>query len=338
VQDEHVDDYDLSALVGSQVRRVAFDDRVSLLLVDGADREQRVAANLVIEAAIELRGADGIKFEVRPGVTASLAPLLGLLRCRLTSVAFDGRKLSVSFDDGSRLAVFTGERYEAWDLRGVGVPNLSAGPWCLTDDPSAPGTHDPAPAEEGASLPHLDAPVYGLSPSFEGRRALGTWDSNLGEQFLGVILDHGEAKEEVRVTVATIAKSSPLLVGPGDVATGPRITGFEAAVSQALFGLVQLEMPSPGEERSTYLRKEIPQMDRLALDLSPTGWERIFVSVADIKREAYVHRSGGSWAAAIDLDARVGLAVWGRGIEPSELELVAIDDLGEYAAPVAGYE
>ena len=124
--------YDLSGLVGSQVRRITFDDRVSLLLVDGAHLDQLVNANLVIEAAIAFRDSEGTEHEVRPGVTASLAPMLRLLWCRVTAVSFDGRELAVALDDGSRFSVFTGERYEAWDLQGDGVPNLIAGPWCLS--------------------------------------------------------------------------------------------------------------------------------------------------------------------------------------------------------------
>ncbi len=302
-----MDGYDLSALVGSQVRRVGFDDRVSLLLVDSAHREQRVAANLVIEAAIAFRDSDGVKYEVRPGVTESLAPMLRLLRRHVTSVTFDGRELAVAFDDESHLAVFTGERFEAWDLRGVGVPNLSAGPWCLTDDSSPADAGDQLlPGLPWPPAPTPEAPLYGLSPAFTGRRAVGVWDRNLGEQFLGVLLDHGEVGGEVLVTVGTIAKSSPLVPGPDDVATGPQVTGFEAAVAQALFGLVQLEMPPLGEERSAYLRKQIPQTDQLALDLSPPDWERTFVRVAAINREAHVYRSGRSWAAAVDLDAPRG--------------------------------
>ena len=146
--DEGVDLYDLSALVGSQVRRITFDDRVSLLLVDGAHRDQRVNAYLVIEAAIAFRDSDGTDHEVRPGVTATLAPLLRLLRCRVTRVTFDGRELAVALDDESRFSVFTGERYEAWDLQGEGVPNLIAGPWCLTDDGAGGEAEDWARSHE----------------------------------------------------------------------------------------------------------------------------------------------------------------------------------------------
>jgi hypothetical protein len=328
-----VDDYDLSALLGSQVRRVAFDERVSLLLVDSTARVQGVAANLVIEAAISFRDPQGAKHEVRPGVPASLAPMLQLLRCHLTSVTFDGRELAITFDDGSQIAVFTGERYEAWDLRGVGVPNLIAGPWCLTDDSAPPSTGDQVPGEPWPAVPALDSPIYGLSPAFAGRRALGAWDRNLGEQFIGALLDHGGPGDAILVTVGTVNKNSPLVPGPDDLSSGPTVTGFEAALSQALFGLLQLEMPPLGEGRTIYLRERLPEMDQLGLDLGAPGWERTFVKVGEINREAHIHRLGRSWAAAIDLDARVGLGLWGRGIEPNELELVEIDDLDTYAAP-----
>ena len=333
--DEDVDLYDLSALVGSQVRRITFDDRVSLLLVDGAHLDQRVNAYLVIEAAIAFRDSDGIDHEVRPGVTATLAPLLRLLRCRVTRVTFDGRELAVALDDDSRFSVFTGERYEAWDLQGEGVPNLIAGPWCLTDDGAGGEAEDWARSHEHwADLPKLDFPVYGLPSAFKGRRALGLWDRMMGEQFVGVLLDHGAVADGVLVTVGTIAKSSPLVRGSDDLGGGVGITGFEAALSQALFGLVQLEMPPLGEERSKYLREKLPEMDQLGLDLDSSDWERSLVSVDGVEREALVHRLGRSWAAAVDLDGRVGLALWGLGVEPSELELVTIDELDAYPVPV----
>ncbi|HLN06973.1 MAG TPA: DUF6188 family protein [Acidimicrobiales bacterium] len=328
-----MDAYDLSALVGSQVRRVAFDDRVSLLLVDSAHREQRVAANLWIEAAIAFRDSEGAEHEVRPGVTASLSPMLRLLRCCVTSVSFDGRELAIGFDDGSRFSVFTGERYEAWDLRGLGVPNLIAGPWCLTDESPLTDAGDrAAPGDPWLAAPPLDLPVYGLSSRFGGRRALGLWDSNLGEQFIGVFLDHGDVGEEVLVTVGTVAKSSPLVAGTDDLVTGTRVTGFEAALSQALFGLLQLEMPTPGEERAAYLREKLPEMDQLALDLDSSGWERSTINVAGAGREALVHHLGRSWGAAVDVDGRIALALWGRGMDPSDLDVVAIDEIDAYPA------
>ena len=138
----------------------------------------------------------------------------------------------------------------------------------------------------------------------------------------------------VLVTVGTIAKSSPLVRGSDDLGGGVGITGFEAALSQALFGLVQLEMPPLGEERSKYLREKLPEMDQLGLDLDSSDWERSSVSVDGVEREALVHRLGRSWAAAVDLDGRVGLALWGLGVEPSELELVTIDELDAYPVPV----
>ncbi len=331
-----VDDYDLSALVGSQVRRVAFDDRVSLLLVDSANSDQRVIANLVIEAAIALRDPEGTDYEVRPGVTATLPPMLRLLRCRVASANFDGRELAVTLDDGAQFAVYTGQRYEAWDLRGLGIPHVTAGPWCLIDDASPSGSDNRVPrGEPWSPSTTLDGPVYGLTPAVSGRRAIGVWDRNLGEQFLGVLLDHGEVEDEIVVTVGTVAKSSPLVQGPDDPALGPRVTGFEAALSQALFGLVQLEMPPPGEERTGYLREKLPEMDQLALDLGSEDWTTSVVRVSGADREAQVHHLGRSWAAAIDIDGRIALALWGRGVDPSELELVEIDDLAAYAAPAA---
>ena len=330
-----MDDYDLSGLVGSQVRRVAFDDRVSLLLVDSAHSDQRVIANLVIEAAIALRDADGTDYEVRPGVTASLPPLLRLLRSRVASAKFNGRELLIALDNGAQFTVFTGERYEAWDLRGLGVPQVTAGPWCLTDDASAASEDRMPTPEPWSQSPTIDVPVYGLTSEVGGTRALGVWDRNLGEQFVGVLLDHGDVDDEMLVTVGTVVKSSPLVPGPEEPAPGPRVTGFEAALSQALFGLVQLEMPPPGEERTRYLRERLPEMDQLALDPESPGWTRSPVSVAGKDCEAQVHHLGRSWAAAIDLDGLVAVAMWGRGIDPFELELVEIDDLDAYAAPAA---
>jgi len=91
-------------------------------------------------------------------------------------------------------------------------------------------------------------------------------------------------------------------------------------------------MPTPGEERAAYLREKLPEMDQLALDLDSSGWERSTINVAGAGREALVHHLGRSWGAAVDVDGRIALALWGRGMDPSDLDVVAIDEIDAYPA------
>jgi len=122
---------DVALLAGCVVNMVSFDYQVRLLLVDGAYGNERVSASLVIEAPIELRDGE-LVHEVRPGEPQTLPPMLDLLHRTVRNATFDGRTLTLLFDNGVVVTVVTAPTMESWNLSGRGVRNLIVGPWCLT--------------------------------------------------------------------------------------------------------------------------------------------------------------------------------------------------------------
>lgn len=124
--------YDLDAMIGCTVTRVAFDYQVRLLLSDGSYPNERVSAELVIETPITFTDDARVEHQVQPGDTRTVAPILGLFKRSVLSAAFDGRVLAIVFDDQAVLAVPTSKTFQSWSLEGHGVPNLEAGPWSLT--------------------------------------------------------------------------------------------------------------------------------------------------------------------------------------------------------------
>ena len=126
------DSYNLGALVGCTVTRVAFDYQVRLLLVDGPYPNERVSAELVIETPITFSDDAGVNHDVRPGDTRTVAPILGLFQRSVLTAAFDGRVLTIVFDDQAVLEVRTSKTYESWNITRRGVPDLIAGPWSVS--------------------------------------------------------------------------------------------------------------------------------------------------------------------------------------------------------------
>jgi hypothetical protein len=54
------------------------------------------------------------------------------------------------------------------------------------------------------------------------------------------------------------------------------------------------------------------------------------IARAGLEREALLHRIDDAWAAVVDLDELVALGISGRGAEPGDYDLVAIEDLSAY--------
>lgn len=130
-KNETVPTYDLGSLIGCTVTRLAFDYQVRLLLSDGPYPNERVSAELVIEAPITFTEKGGVKRQVQPGDTRTVAPILGLFQRNVLSASFDGLVLTIVFDDQAVLEVPTSEAFQSWNLEGHGVPNLEAGPWSV---------------------------------------------------------------------------------------------------------------------------------------------------------------------------------------------------------------
>jgi hypothetical protein len=178
----------------------------------------------------------------------------------------------------------------------------------------------------------LTFPIYGLASTFTGTRNLGFWDDmddggqpdRESQPVWRVELLH-LSEPDVLVTVHTIAK----ILSFGSV--GPR--GFADAISHALFHLIQIAtVDPPGEARGKYIVEKMAEWRRLESDLGSEEWGRTTLTVEGVEREALLHRIGHGWAAAVDLDHTVALGLAGRGAEPGDYELVAIDDLAAYPA------
>jgi len=123
----HVEVRDLSALVGTEVRRLCFGYQVTLDLVGEGVAGAPVSAALQIEAPIRLERVDG-EVECDPNEKASHGPLTALLRLVVTEATIDeSETLRLSFDDGTAIAVPRDPNYESWNLTGEGVPQLLMG-------------------------------------------------------------------------------------------------------------------------------------------------------------------------------------------------------------------
>ena len=118
---------DVSALVGCEVRRLQLDYQVTLLLVDGPARQERVSATLVMEQAIRLSGA-GEEWIVMPGQNDTVAPLCALLHTTITEASVTDEVLTLGFNAGINLTTGPHPEYESWHLFGEGVPSILVGP------------------------------------------------------------------------------------------------------------------------------------------------------------------------------------------------------------------
>ena len=120
---------DISALVGATVTQVTLDQfQLTLLLVDGPYRSERVSAHLVIEKQFTYE-AGGESFELDPQRSETLGPAWRFLhRTVVFADATDDLVVTVRFDDGSHFTLLPGGKYEAFNMWGHGVPGLLAGP------------------------------------------------------------------------------------------------------------------------------------------------------------------------------------------------------------------
>jgi hypothetical protein len=120
--------HDLSALVGAEVRRVAFDYQVTLLLVEGPANAERVSGNLQIEAPIRVEHGGQVA-ECDPNDKRTHGAMTHLLHLVITDATVDGDDtLRLSFDDGTSVTVARDIHYESWNLTGEGVPPILMGP------------------------------------------------------------------------------------------------------------------------------------------------------------------------------------------------------------------
>lgn len=119
---------DLTALVGAEVRQIRFDYQVTLVLVDGPDRRERVAAELQLEAPFRITSSKGT-WTVEPEAKESYAPAVQLLHLHVSGAEMtEDETLLLSFDDGSALTVERHPSFETWNLTGVGIPQVLVTP------------------------------------------------------------------------------------------------------------------------------------------------------------------------------------------------------------------
>jgi Family of unknown function (DUF6188) len=120
--------HDLSVLVGAEVRRIAFDYQVTLLLVEGPGDAERVSAILQIEARIRIEHGSEVA-ECDPNDKATHGAMTHVLHLVVSDASLDGDDtLRLTFDDGTSLVVARDVHYESWNLTGEGVPHMLMGP------------------------------------------------------------------------------------------------------------------------------------------------------------------------------------------------------------------
>jgi len=129
---------DFSALVGCEVRQVGVDYQVRLVLVDGPYQDERVNAELVIEAPFRYKAEDRKWHDIQPGQVTTLGPVVTMFGRTVQAVTFDGLILTVDFGHDVRIEVATMTHYESWNLSGTGVPGYIAGPWDLNEELESP--------------------------------------------------------------------------------------------------------------------------------------------------------------------------------------------------------
>jgi hypothetical protein len=116
---------DLSALVGSQVRRLLLDHQVTVFLAHTPTSGAAVSAQIIIDAPFLLDRAQHID-HVDPKRNDTLPPLCRLLHMTIRDAQVDHDVLTVTFDDGSTLTISPNARSASWQLVGQGIPHLVA--------------------------------------------------------------------------------------------------------------------------------------------------------------------------------------------------------------------
>ena len=116
---------DLSALVGSEVRRLLLDHQVTLFFAQGPTSGTVVSCQIIIDAPFQLDRAGHVD-HVDPKRNDTLPPLCRLLHTTVGDAQVDQDVLTVSFDDGSTLTISPIARFAAWQMVGQGIPHLVA--------------------------------------------------------------------------------------------------------------------------------------------------------------------------------------------------------------------
>jgi len=116
---------DLSALLGSEVRRVLLDHQVTLFLSQRPTSGEAVSAQIIIDTPFRLDQA-GLVDQVDPKRKDTLPPLCRLLHTLVADAHVDEDVLKVSFDDGSTITIGPTAHFSSWQLIGQGIPHLVA--------------------------------------------------------------------------------------------------------------------------------------------------------------------------------------------------------------------
>ncbi len=179
----------------------------------------------------------------------------------------------------------------------------------------------------------VDFPIYGLGPSFVGRRKLGVWmqtprsdltpSSDLAlDPVYCVELLHFGPSDEVVVAVHTLAK---MQLTSGDRHDAAEVAGF------ALNGALQIDdSRRPVRRDGNELVSALAENAKLDADLDSSLWDRARVLCNGVQREALYHQIGTAWACVVDLDEYLAVAVSASGLEPGDCDLRPIVDPDSY--------
>jgi len=136
---------DLSALVGSEVRRLLLDHQVTVFLAGGS-AGAAVSAQIIIDAPFQVGRALQVD-HVDPKRKETLPPSCRLLHTTVSAAHVEQDVLTVVLNDGSTLTVGPNARSASWQLIGQGIPHLVAAlvPGDQNHDQTSGANHVPNP-------------------------------------------------------------------------------------------------------------------------------------------------------------------------------------------------
>jgi membrane-bound inhibitor of C-type lysozyme len=115
----------LSALVGSEVRRLLLDHQVTIFLAGRSASGAAVSAQIIIDAPFQLERALHVD-DVDPNRKETLPPSCRLLHTTVSAAYVEQDVLTVVLNDGSTLTVGPNARSASWQLVGQRIPHLVA--------------------------------------------------------------------------------------------------------------------------------------------------------------------------------------------------------------------
>jgi hypothetical protein len=172
--------------------------------------------------------------------------------------------------------------------------------------------------------PPVDFPVYGLDPSWPGRRWLGNFGDAIGDPVHWVSLDHQGVDGASIVVLQSISR--------------PRTDAWEERSGQtplqhvawyAAAGLINVTLPVRSVARPEGMLRALADHAN-ERSCQCAQWPLVSWSVDGAEAAANVWRFAGGWAAVSDAADGAYLAAAGVGTGPDDLSLAVLQDGSTY--------